>query len=86
MNVNYRARKTGGVDPGWEILLTGTTPLDRRDLESNKKCKIYVVQMLNSQVQQEMLMEMYVIGLSITHIEQKDDLHPANPVFGSESI
>lgn len=45
-----------------------------------------MVQMLNSQVQQEMLMEMDVIGLSITHTEQKDDLHPANPFFGSESI
>lgn len=29
---------------------------------------------------------MDVIGLSITNIEQKDDLHPANPVFGSDSI
>lgn len=84
--MNYRARKTGGVDHGWEVLLTGTTPLDRRDLESNKKCKTYVVQMLSSQVQQEMLVEMDVIGFSITHIEQKDDLQPVTPVFGSESI
>lgn len=68
--MNYRARETGGVDPGWEVLPTGITPLDRGDLESNKKkCKTYVIQMLNSQVQQEMLMEMDVIGLSITHIE-----------------
>lgn len=31
--------------------LTGTTPLCRRDLESNKEFKTYVVQMLSSQVQ-----------------------------------
>lgn len=42
--------------------------------------------MLSSQVHQQMLVEMDMIDLSITHIEQKDDLHPANPVFGSESI
>lgn len=42
--------------------------------------------MLSSQVQQEMLTEIDVIGFSITHIEQKDDLQPVTPVFGSESI